>query len=166
MVRGKNISNRNQGCLSSSVPSSPNTGSPRYHITTEKQDLYLKSHFIMRIEDFKTDINNSLKEIQKKTGKLVETFKKETQKSLKELQKNTSKQVKQLNKTIQDLKMKIKTTKKPQRETAVEIENLGKRSGAIYARITKRIQEIEERISGAEDNVKNILTIVKNAKSS
>jgi uncharacterized coiled-coil protein SlyX len=47
----------------------------------------------------------------------------------------------------------------------LEIENLGKKSGAIDASITKRIQEIEERISGAEDTIENIDTTMKeNAK--
>jgi hypothetical protein len=41
---------------------------------------------MMMIEDFKKDINNSLKEIQENTGKQVEAFKEETQKSLKVLQ--------------------------------------------------------------------------------
>ena len=36
----------------------------------------------MMIEEFKKDINNSLKEIQENTGKEVEDLKKETQKSL------------------------------------------------------------------------------------
>jgi prefoldin subunit 5 len=54
--------------------------------------------------------------------------------------------VKELNKTIQDLKMEIKTIKKSQRETTMEIENLGKGPGVIDASITNRIQEIEERI--------------------
>jgi len=36
-----------------------------------------------------------------------------------------------LNKTIQDLKMKIETIRKSQRETSLEIENLGNRSGVI-----------------------------------
>jgi F0F1-type ATP synthase membrane subunit b/b' len=54
----------------------------------------------MLIEDFKKNINNSLKEIQENTGKQVEALKEETQKSLKELQENTTKQVKKLNKTI------------------------------------------------------------------
>ena len=44
----------------------------------------------MLIEDFKKNINNSLKEI------LVEILKEETQKSLKELQENTGKLVKTL----------------------------------------------------------------------
>jgi prefoldin subunit 5 len=76
--------------------------------------------------------------------------------------------VKELNKTIEDLKMEIETIKKSQRETTMEIENLGKRSGDIDETITNRIQEIEERISGAEDNIENIDTTknMQNAKSS
>jgi hypothetical protein len=77
---------------------------------------------------------------------LVEDFKKDISNSLKELQENTTKQVKELNKTIQDLKMEVEIIKKPQRETTLEIENLGKKSGATEAIITNRIQEIEERI--------------------
>jgi prefoldin subunit 5 len=49
--------------------------------------------------------------------------------------------VKKLNKTIKDLKVKTETIKKLQRETTLEIENLGKRSGVIDVSITKRIQE-------------------------
>ena len=61
--------------------------------------------------------------------------------------------------------MEVETIKKSQRETTMEIENLGKRSGVIDASITNRIQEIEERISGAEDTIENIDTTVKeNAK--
>jgi hypothetical protein len=74
-----------------------------------------------------------------------------------------------MNKTIQDSKMEIETIKKSQRETdTLETENLGKRSGVIDASMTNRIQEIEERISGAEDTIENIDTIKKmqNAKSS
>jgi chromosome segregation ATPase len=86
-------------------------------------------------------------------------------KTLKELQENTTKQVKELNKTMQDLKMEIETIKKSQRKTTLEIENLGKRLGVIDASIINRIQEIEERISGAEDTIENIDTTVKeNAK--
>jgi hypothetical protein len=57
----------------------------------------------MIIEDFKKDINTSLKEMQENTGKQVDVLKEETQKSLKELQENTIKQVKEMNKSIQDL---------------------------------------------------------------
>ena len=70
-----------------------------------------------------------------------------------------------MNKTIQDLKMELETIKKSQRETNLELENQGKRSEVIDASITNRIQEIEERISGAEDTIENIGTTVKeNAK--
>ena len=79
---------------------------------------------MMTIEEFKKDINNSLKEMQENTGKQVEDLKEETQKSLKELQENTTKQVKVLNQTIQDLKVEIETIKKSQRETTLEVENL------------------------------------------
>jgi predicted nucleic acid-binding Zn-ribbon protein len=77
--------------------------------------------------------------------------------------------VKELNKTIQDLRMEIDTIKKSQRETALEIENLRKRSGVIDASITNRIQEIEEGISVGEDTIGNIDTHskkIQNAKSS
>jgi hypothetical protein len=97
MVRdkGKNTSNKNQGYLASSEPNSPNRASPVYPNTSEKQNSDSKSHLMMMIEDFKKDINNSLKQIQENTGKQLETLKEETQKSLKESQKNTTKQVKE-----------------------------------------------------------------------
>jgi uncharacterized coiled-coil protein SlyX len=61
--------------------------------------------------------------------------------------------------------MEIETIKKSQRETTLEIENLGKRPGDIDASITNRIKEIEERISGTEDTIENINKPVKeNAK--
>jgi hypothetical protein len=65
MARGKykNISNRNQGYFASSENSSSITASTGYPNAPEKQDSDLKSHLMMMIEDFKKDINNSLKEI-------------------------------------------------------------------------------------------------------
>jgi hypothetical protein len=45
--------------------------------------------------------------------------------------------------------------KKSQRQTTLKIENLGKRSGIIDTSITNSIQEIEEKISGAEDTIEN-----------
>ena len=83
-------------------------------------------------EDIKKDINNPVKEIQENTGKQVEDLKEETQKSLKELQENTTKQAKEMNKTIQDLKVEQETIKKSQRETTLNIENLGKISGVMF----------------------------------
>ena len=66
----------------------------------------------------------------------------------------------ELNKTIQDLKMEVETIKKTQREI-LEIEILGKKSGTIDVSISNRIQEMEERISGAEDSIENIGTKIK-----
>ena len=55
--------------------------------------------------------------------------------------------------------------KKSQRETTLEIENLGKKLGIIDESINNRIQELEERISGAEDTIESIdSTIRENAK--
>jgi hypothetical protein len=169
MAKGKhkNLINRNQGYMASSESSYPKTASPEYLNTTEKQDLDLKSYLMMLIEDFKKDINNSLKETQNNTGKQVKALKVGhlRQKSLKEFRKNTTKRVKELNKTIQGLKLEVETIKKSQRETNLEIEILGKKSGSVDASIMNRIQEIEERTSGPQDMIENIDTTVKeNAK--
>ena len=67
----------------------------------------------------------------------------------------------ELNKTIQYLKMEVETIKKSQRETTLETENLGKRSGDKDASIINRIQETEERITGAEDTIENIDTTIR-----
>jgi predicted nucleic acid-binding Zn-ribbon protein len=64
----------------------------------------------------------------------------------------------EMNKTIQDLKREVETIKKTQSEATLEIETLGKKSGTIDANISNRIQEMEERISGAEDSIENIGT--------
>ena len=76
--------------------------------------------------------------------------------------------MKELSKTIQDLKSEVETTKKTQKETTLEIESLGKKSGDRDANINNRIQEIEERISDAEDTIQTMDSTVKemqNAKS-
>jgi prefoldin subunit 5 len=62
--------------------------------------------------------------------------------------------VKERNKTIQDLKMELETIKKSQRETTLELENLGKRSGVIDASITNRIQEMESEIQETQSEMK------------
>jgi gas vesicle protein len=123
MVKGKlkNLPNRNQDHSASSEPSTPTTASPGYSDIPEKQDSDLKSYLMMLVEDFKKDINNSLKEMQENTAKQVEGLKEEAQKSLKELQENTTKQAMELNKTIQDLEMEVETMKKAQREMTLEI---------------------------------------------
>jgi chromosome segregation ATPase len=66
----------------------------------------------------------------------------------------------ELNKTIQDLKMEVEMIKKTQRETTLEIEILGK-SGTMDVSISNRIQEMEERISDAEDSIENMDTTIK-----
>jgi hypothetical protein len=71
----------------------------------------------------------------------------------------------EINKTILDLKREVETIKKTQSETTLEIKTLGKKSGIIDASISNRIQEMEDRISGAEDSIENISkTIKENAK--
>ena len=71
----------------------------------------------------------------------------------------------ELNKTIHGLKVEVETMKKTQRETTLEIETLGKKSRTIDVSISNRIQEMEERISGAEDITQNKNTTIKeNAK--
>ena len=69
--------------------------------------------------------------------------------------------MKELNKAIQDLKLEVETIKKMKMKANLEMENLGKRSGITKVSITNRIQETEERISGAEDTVEEINTTVK-----
>jgi hypothetical protein len=87
MVKGKHktIRNRSQNMWASSEHSLPTTASPEYTNTPENQKSVLKSYLIKRIQSFKEDINDSLKEIQENTGK----------------------QVKELNKAMQDLKVDV-----------------------------------------------------------
>jgi hypothetical protein len=119
MVRGKSktLSNRSQYMWVSSEPSSPTRASPEYTNTSENQEADLKSYLKKIMESFKENINNSLKEIQKNTGK----------------------QKKELNKEIQNLTVEVETIKKSQMETNLEMENLGKRPGITYVSTTNRI---------------------------
>ena len=57
--------------------------------------------------------------------------------------------------------METETIIKSPLEASLEMESLGKRSGATDASIINRIQEIEERISGAKDSIENIDTTIK-----
>ena len=68
-------------------PSAPTTASPRYPNTAKKQEFELKSQLMMLTEDFKKDINNSLKEKQENISQQGNSLKEKTQKSLKELRK-------------------------------------------------------------------------------
>ena len=47
---------------------------------------------------------------------------------------------------------------KSQMEATLESENLGKRSRAIDASITNRVQEMEERLQNIKDNIEDINT--------
>ena len=67
----------------------------------------------------------------------------------------------ELNKTIQDLKREVDTIKKTQSEATLKIETLGEKVGTIDVSISNRIQEMEEKISGAEDSIENISTTIK-----
>ena len=49
--------------------------------------------------------------------------------------------------------MEVETIKKTQMEITLEIDTLGKKSGTIDMSISNRIQEMEERISDAEDSI-------------
>lgn len=97
--------------------------------------------------------------------KIIESFKEDINNSMKEIKKNTGKQVKELKKVIQDLKVLIETIKKTQMEANLEMENLGKRSGITDVRITNRIQEIEERIPGVEGPVEEMTQLSKKAQN-
>jgi len=57
--------------------------------------------------------------------------------------------------------MEVEEIKKGHRKTTLDVENQRKRKGAVDTSITNRIQEIEERISGAEDSIDIIDTMVK-----
>jgi uncharacterized coiled-coil protein SlyX len=78
-----------------------------------------------------------------------------------ELQEYTTKQVMELKKTIHDLQRKVEKIKKTQSEATPEKEILGKKSGNIDEIISNRIQEMEDRISGAEDSIQNMNTTIK-----
>ena len=67
MAKGKhkNLTNRNQDYLASSVPSTPIIASPGYPKKLEKQDSDLKSYLMMLVEDFKKEINNHLKKYRR-----------------------------------------------------------------------------------------------------
>jgi hypothetical protein len=66
-----------------------------------------------------------------------------------------------MNKTRLNLKSKVDKIKKTQNEETLEIETLGKKAGTIDMSISNRIQEMKERISGAEDFIENISTTIK-----
>ena len=94
-------------------------------------------------------MKNSLKETDEKNNKKLE----EINKSLKDTLGNQEKTIKQIMETVQELKTEMEAMKKTQTEGRLNMENLGKPSETTETSITNRIQEIEERISDAEDTV-------------
>ena len=154
MAKGKrkNPSNRNQDRSPSSERSTPTPPSPGRPNTTENLDPDLKAYLKMMVEDIKKDFNNSHKEIQENTAKVLQVLKEKQENTTKQVevliekQESTSKQVMEMNKTILVLKGEIDTIKKTQSEATLEIETLGKKSGTIDASISNRIQEMEEKI--------------------
>ena len=69
--------------------------------------------------------------------------------------------MKELNKAVQDLNVEIEKNKENTSGGKPGNEKLGKRSGITDTSMNNRIQEIEERISGIEDTVREIVTTVK-----
>ena len=65
-----------------------------------------------------------------------------------------------------EFKTEIDTIKKTQKEITLEGEHLKKKSGITEASISNRLQEMEERISGAEDNIVNIDKTAREEKCS
>ena len=70
-----------------------------------------------------------------------------------QIQENAITQMQDMNKTVQDLKRGIESTKKREVEAILEKEKLGKRTKTTDLNTTNRIQNIEERISGVKDTV-------------
>ena len=62
--------------------------------------------------------------------------------------------MKELNKTFKDLKMNIETLKKTQSETALEMENLGKRTG-VTRQVSPTEYKMEIIISEVEDTIQH-----------
>jgi len=61
---------------------------------------------------------------------------------------------------LKELKIEIEAIKKEHMKTTLDIENQKKRQGAVDTSFN-RIQEMEERISGAEDSIEIIDSTVK-----
>ena len=55
----------------------------------------------------------------------------------------------------------MEVIKKTQTKGRLDMENLGKQTGTTKTSITNRIQEIEERISDAEDTIEEINSLIK-----
>lgn len=74
--------------------------------------------------------------------------------------------MKERNKKVHDPKIETEAMKKTYTEGILEMENLGTLTGTTEASLTNRIQDMKERISGNEDTIEEMDTVVKeNVKS-
>ena len=69
-------------------------------------------------------------------------------------------QVRGMNKTLQNQNLEVKGIKKTKPKAILEMEILRKRTGTTDTSITSMIQEMEYRISGLEDMMDKISTLV------
>ncbi|KAL6046108.1 hypothetical protein STEG23_023652 [Scotinomys teguina] len=144
----KNIGNNTKTCMMPSEPMSSPTARPE-HTNAEEAEFITKNDFKKVIEALKEEIKNSLKELEEKTNKKI--GRKQSQ----------EKAIKQMKETVQNLKIEIETIKKTQTEGRLERENLTKQTGTTDKSITNRMQEMEQRISDAEDTIEKIDSSVK-----
>jgi predicted nucleic acid-binding Zn-ribbon protein len=70
-----------------------------------------------------------------------------------------------MNKIVQDLKMEWKTVNKTQHEALLEMKNRGKRTRTIKVNITNTIQDMQEKISGIEDTIEEIIMSLEDPSS-
>ena len=150
MARGKrkSISQENQDNLAKPELSSPITAIVGMPNNPEKEDADLKSYLKTLIEILKHEREEKQKE--------SEAFKEETRKALKELKELEESRNKEMKEWKREFKTEIDTIKKTLKEITLEVEHQKEKSGVTEASISNRLQEIEERILGAEDNIVNI----------
>ncbi|KAL6089794.1 hypothetical protein STEG23_010809 [Scotinomys teguina] len=125
------------------------------HTNAEEAESITKNDFKKVIEALKEEMKNSLKELEEQTNKKLEENKESQEKA-----------IKQMKETVKDLKIEIQIIKKIQSEGRLEIENLTKRTGTTDTSLTNRMQEIEQRISDAENTIEKIdLSVKENTKA-
>ncbi|KAL6094207.1 hypothetical protein STEG23_000592 [Scotinomys teguina] len=137
----KNIGNNTKTYMTPSKPTGSPTARSEYN-NAEEAEFITKNDLQKVIEALKEKMKNSLKELEKQTNKKLEESK--------------EKAIKQMKETVKDLKMEIQTIKKIQSEGKLEIENLTKQTRTTNTSMTNRMQEMEQRISDAEDTIEKI----------
>ncbi|KAL6088545.1 hypothetical protein STEG23_002640 [Scotinomys teguina] len=145
----KNTGNNTQTYMTPSKSTGSPTARPE-HTNAEEAESITKNDLQKVIEALKEEMKNSLKELEEQTNKKLEENKESQEKA-----------IKQMKETVQDLKIEIETIKKTQSEGRLEIENLTKRTGTTDTSIINRMQEMEQRISDAEDTIEKIDSSVK-----